>query len=67
MHVMKKKNPSLPFHIVYAGNSRYIDAFWKDTQAESMPHTRLQADDFTNIAGFSWPAIFLVNDGMEPG
>ena len=67
MHVMKKKNPSLPFHIVYAGNSRHLDEFWKDTQAESMPHTRLQADDFTNIAGFSWPAIFLVNDGWVEG
>lgn len=67
MHVMKKKNPSLPFHIVYAGKSKYMKDFWKDTQAQSMPHTRLSADDFTNIAGFSWPAIFLVNDGWVEG
>lgn len=67
MHVMKKKNPSLPFHIVYAGNSKHLNDFWKETQAKSIPNTRLQADDFTAIAGFSWPAIFLVNDGWVEG
>lgn len=63
MHIMKKNNPALPFYMVYAGNDKYLDAFWKATNAQNIPHSKLEADDFTAIAGFSWPAIFLVNNG----
>lgn len=63
MHVMKLKNPTLPFHIVIAGRDEYLKPFWDNTKAEDIPHTKLAADDFTAIAGYSWPAIFLVNNG----
>lgn len=63
MHVMKEKNPALPFHIVYAGKDEYLKAFWDNTKAQNIPHTKLAADDFTAIAGYSWPAIFLINNG----
>lgn len=67
MHVMKQKNPDLPFYIVYAGNKKHLADFWKETQAETIPHTKLEAEKFTELAGFSWPAIFLINDGWVEG
>ncbi len=63
MHIMKEKNPSLPFHIVYAGSEKYLPQYWKETNAKNIPHMRLKADDFTAVAGYSWPAIFMVNNG----
>ena len=64
MHIMKEKNPSLPFHIVYAGSKKYLRQYWKETNARNIPHTRLTADEFTAVAGYSWPAIFMINNGM---
>ncbi|MGN6478343.1 MAG: MauE/DoxX family redox-associated membrane protein [Flavipsychrobacter sp.] len=64
MHIMKEKNPSLPFYMVVAGNDKYMAPFFEDTHAQNIPYTKLNSEEFTAIAGFSWPAIFLVNNGM---
>ncbi len=64
MHIMKEKNPSLPFYMVVAGNDKYLASFFEETHAQNIPYTKLKSEEFTAIAGFSWPAIFLVNNGI---
>lgn len=63
MHIMKEKNPALPFYFVIAGNKKYLESFWAETRAKNIPYTKLDADSFTAIAGFQWPVIYFVNDG----
>lgn len=63
MHIMKEMNPAIPFYFVMAGREEYIKSFWKETAAESIPHTRLDADAFTGLVGYSWPVIYWVNNG----
>lgn len=63
MHIMKEKNPAIPLYFVMAGREEYIKSFWKETGAESIPHTRLDADAFTGLVGYSWPVIYWVNNG----
>lgn len=62
MHIMHERNPDLPFYFVVAGKDEYLEDFWEDTKAIDIPHTRLQADSFTAIAGYSWPKIYYVED-----
>jgi hypothetical protein len=63
MHIMKEKNPELPFYFVLAGKKEYVKSFWEETKAIDVPHTKLDADSFTAIAGYSWPVIYWVEDG----
>lgn len=63
MHIMKEKNPALPFYFVIAGKDKYLKSFWKETNAIDIPHTKLDADSFTAIAGYAWPVIYFVKDG----
>lgn len=63
MHVMKLRNPSLPFHLVLAGKDMYWKAFFDQTKATNIPYTRLDADTFTGLVGYSWPVIYLLNNG----
>ncbi len=63
MHIMKEKNPNLPFFFVVAGKEKNLPAFWKETGAEDIPHTKLKSDEFTAIAGYAWPVIWFINDG----
>lgn len=64
MHIMKEKNPSLPFFMVIGGQSEeHMPDFWKETQARNIPYTRLKADDFTGLVGYSWPVIYFINNG----
>lgn len=63
MHIMKQKNPSLPLFMVLAGKDENLKDFFDKTKAQNIPHTKLKADDFTNMVGFSWPVIYLMKDG----
>ncbi|OSZ78291.1 hypothetical protein CAP35_08520 [Chitinophagaceae bacterium IBVUCB1] len=63
MHIMLQKNPKLPLYMIIAGKDEYLADFWKNTKAQNIPYTRLKADDFTAIAGFSWPVIYYIKDG----
>lgn len=62
MHIMKEQDTTLPFFMVIGGKSDLTD-FWKHTNAHNIPYTRLDSDPFINIAGYQWPAIFMINDG----
>jgi len=61
LHLMKQKDPSLPVFMVIGGD-RKLDDWWKKTESQNIPYTRLARDQFIHIVGYSWPAIFLVNN-----
>ncbi|WP_276134054.1 MauE/DoxX family redox-associated membrane protein [Polluticoccus soli] len=63
MHIMKLRNPSLPFYFVVAGKDQYMEPFWKETEASNVPYTKLDGDAFTNMIGYSWPVIYWINTG----
>ncbi len=63
MHLMKEKNPALPFFMVLAGKEESKTGFWKESKAQNIPYTTLDADTFTNLVGWSWPVIYLMNNG----
>lgn len=63
MTIMKDRNPSLPFYFVIAGKEEYLQSFWEETKSESIPHTKLDGDAFTDMVGYSWPVIYWINDG----
>lgn len=62
MHIMKENNTSLPFYFIIAGKEKYLKSFWEETKAIDIPHTKLDADSFTNLVGYSWPVIYWVNN-----
>jgi len=63
MHLMKESNPSLPFFMVLAGKKENESGFWKETKAQNIPYTTLEANSFTNLVGWSWPVIYWMNNG----
>ena len=64
MHIMKDRNPSLPFYMVVGGESNeQMKDFWNKSQAQNIPYCRLKAEDFTGMIGFSWPVIYFINNG----
>lgn len=62
MHLMKEKNPSLPFFMVLGG-THDLTEFWLKTKASNIPYCRLDEKNFFQLAGFSWPVIDWVNNG----
>jgi uncharacterized membrane protein YphA (DoxX/SURF4 family) len=62
MEIMKERNPSLPFYFVVAGKKKYWNSFWKETNAQNIPHTKLDADSFTELVGYTWPVIYFINN-----
>lgn len=64
IHLMKENNPSLPFFMVLAGKEENKARFWKETKAENIPYTTLDADSFTNLVGWRWPVIYWINNGQ---
>jgi hypothetical protein len=62
MHLMKKNNPGLPFFFIIGGKSDLTD-FWAKTNAQDVPHTRLDGEPFLQYTGGVFPLIIWVNDG----
>lgn len=62
MHIMNQNNPSIPFYFVIAGKNEFVQSFWDETKTENIPHSKLDADSFTGLIGYSWPVIYWVNN-----
>lgn len=62
MHLLKQDNPNIPFFMVIGGSADLAD-FWKKTNAQDIPYTRLDKDHFLNYTGGVFPLIIWVNDG----
>jgi hypothetical protein len=63
MHQLLQKDPTLPFYIVVGGTLSNLTEFWKDSQAQDIPHSRLAPRPFDKITGGVYPQIYWVNDG----
>ncbi len=62
MHVMKEKNPALPFYMVLAGDDENLKPFFEKTQAQNIPYTRLEKQTFLDLVGYSWPVIDWIDN-----
>ncbi len=64
MHGMMTKNPAIPFLLVIADTAADLSDFWKETNAETVPHSRLGEEPFDKYTGGEYPQIIWVNNGM---
>ena len=62
MHELRLKNPTLPFFMVIGGTFSDLTDFWKDSQAEDVPHCRLANDPFVKLTGGVYPQIDWINN-----
>ncbi len=60
---MQLRDPSIPIYIVIGGTKSDLKDFWKDSQAEDVPHTRLDQDPFMKYTHGLFPTILWVNNG----
>lgn len=63
MHKMKENNPSIPFYFIIGGTESDLTDFWKYSNAEDIPHTRLAEKPFNDYTGGEFPQIIWVNNG----
>lgn len=63
LHQLKLKDTTLPFFLVIGGTMSDLTDFWKDSQAQDIPHTRLAAAPFKKITGDVYPQVYWVHDG----
>ncbi len=63
MHLMKKADSTLPFYMIIGGVDTAISGFWKASDAQDLPHTRLARDPFFKYTGGIFPTILWVNNG----
>jgi hypothetical protein len=63
MHNMKLHNAALPFYVVIGGTESDLGDFWKTSNAEDLPHTRLAQDPFMKYTHGLFPTILWVNNG----
>ncbi len=62
MHLMKLANPSLPFFMIIGGTTSDLTDFWKATQAQNVPYSRMEKADFLRSTGGVFPLIVFVNN-----
>ena len=63
MHRMKEKNPAIPFFMIIGGTTSDLTDFWKDSQAQNIPYTRLAQEPFLKYTHNVFPVILWVNNG----
>ena len=62
IHNMRLRNATLPFYIVIGGTKSDLTDFWKESQAEDVPHTRLDEKPFMKYTHGLFPSILWVNN-----
>ncbi len=69
MQIMKTRDTALPFFLVIGGTESDLTQFWKETQAQNLPYSRLAAQDFMNYTHGRFPMLLGIHNGiaeMEP-
>ena len=62
MHELMLQDPNIPFFMVIGG-TRDIPDFWKASNAQNVPYTRLAQEPILKYTQ-SFPMILWVNNGM---
>ena len=63
MHIMKSRDAALPFFLVIGGTESSLSEFWKATDAQDLPYSRLVAHEFLRYTGGRFPLLLgLHND-----
>jgi hypothetical protein len=63
MHLFKKRNPSLPIHMVLNGDEEDLKPFFEDTRADNVSWSMyIGAENFMKLSGPHLPQIFWVNN-----
>ena len=60
---MKLRNPNIPFYMVIGGTTSDLKDFWKASQAQDLPYSRLAIDPFMKYTHGVFPTILWVNNG----
>jgi len=63
MHELKQHNPNIPFFMVIGGTNGDLKDFWKASNAQDMPYTRLAEAPFRKYTHNIFPTILWVNNG----
>ena len=64
MHELKQRNPNIPFYLIIGGTTSDLTDFWKASQAQDLPYTRLAQDPFMKYTHGLFPTILWVNNSM---
>jgi hypothetical protein len=64
IHILKEKNPAIPFYFVLNGDEENLKVFFDDTHTENIPHCMLKGSHFIYLGGMVLPSIFLVNNSV---
>ena len=63
MHKIHQQDATLPLFIFVGGASSDLTEFWQVTQAQDVPHSRMDAAAFLKYTGGSYPMILWVDNG----
>ena len=64
MHEMRLRNPNIPFFMVIGGTTSDLKDFWKASNAQDVPYTRLAQEPFMKYTHGLFPTILWVNNGQ---
>jgi uncharacterized membrane protein YphA (DoxX/SURF4 family) len=62
MRKLNEQDPAIPFYMIIAGVESDLTDFWAATDALSIPHTRLNKDEFLRYTKGVFPQIFWLNN-----
>ncbi len=63
MHDIHLQYPNTSFFMVIGGTESKLDSFWKHSEAEDLPYTRMEKEAFLKNTGGVFPRIVLLKNG----
>lgn len=65
IHVMHKKNPSIPFYLSINGDEELLSDFLEYTHTKDIPHNLfIGPESWIKVAGFSLPVIMYIQNSI---
>ncbi len=64
LHVMYKRNSSLPIIMVLNGDKSELPVFFNETKSENIPYVLFKGQDYLKMSGPTLPAIYWIKDGI---
>jgi hypothetical protein len=64
IHVLEKRNPSIPFFMVLNGKDEWLKSFLEETKSDNIPFMILHGNAFSKITGGSVPVVYWMNNGI---